>query len=100
MYGFEGEVKAKYDVKVMELFTEIFNAMPLAAVVNGKVRRRYSAVDVYVVLLGCTCRTRDIPTCGCRRCLSRTAACSPATTSLSAKSAQFLVVASRPIPVR
>ena len=42
MYGFEGEVKAKYDVSVMELFTEVFNDLPVAAVINKKVRRSWS----------------------------------------------------------
>lgn len=37
MYGFEGEVKAKYDHVVMELFTELFNDLPLCAVINKKV---------------------------------------------------------------
>lgn len=29
MYGFEGEVKAKYNAKMAELFTEIFNCKKL-----------------------------------------------------------------------
>jgi serine/threonine-protein phosphatase 5 len=37
MYGFEGEVKAKYDQAVMDLFTELFNDLPLCAVINHKV---------------------------------------------------------------
>ena len=43
MYGFEGEVKAKYDVSVMELFTELFNDLPLCAVINNKARARVCA---------------------------------------------------------
>jgi diadenosine tetraphosphatase ApaH/serine/threonine PP2A family protein phosphatase len=37
IYGFEGEVKAKYDDKIMALFTEVFQWLPLCATVNGKV---------------------------------------------------------------
>lgn len=37
IYGFEGEVRAKYDEKVMSLFTEVFNWLPLAAVLQDKV---------------------------------------------------------------
>mmetsp|Transcript_49800 Transcript_49800/g.63800 ORF Transcript_49800/g.63800 Transcript_49800/m.63800 type:complete len:644 (+) Transcript_49800:104-2035(+) len=37
MYGFEGEVNHKYDNSVMTLFTEVFNQLPLAAVIDHKV---------------------------------------------------------------
>lgn len=37
MYGFEGEVLHKYDDKVYEMFTAVFQALPLAAVLGGKV---------------------------------------------------------------
>ena len=37
VYGFEGEVKAKYDGATMDLFTEVFQALPLAAVIDDKV---------------------------------------------------------------
>mmetsp|Transcript_23872 Transcript_23872/g.40840 ORF Transcript_23872/g.40840 Transcript_23872/m.40840 type:complete len:531 (-) Transcript_23872:163-1755(-) len=37
IYGFEGEVKAKYDDKIFDLFLEVFSHMPLASVVNNKV---------------------------------------------------------------
>lgn len=37
IYGFEGEVKAKYDDTVMTIFSEVFCALPLAAVINNKV---------------------------------------------------------------
>jgi len=37
MYGFEGEVKAKYDEQTMELFSEVFQALPLGATIGGKV---------------------------------------------------------------
>lgn len=36
MYGFEGEVKHKYDLDVMELFSETFCNLPLCAVINNK----------------------------------------------------------------
>jgi serine/threonine-protein phosphatase 5 len=37
MYGFEGEVKHKYDMDVMELFSETFCQLPLCAVINSRV---------------------------------------------------------------
>jgi serine/threonine-protein phosphatase 5 len=37
MYGFEGEVRHKYDSKCMDGFTEVFNVLPLAHVINRKV---------------------------------------------------------------
>lgn len=37
IYGFEGEVKAKYDDKIFQLFLEVFEWLPLAAVVEGRV---------------------------------------------------------------
>ncbi|KDR10586.1 serine/threonine-protein phosphatase 5 isoform X2 [Zootermopsis nevadensis] len=37
MYGFEGEVKAKYTAQMSELFTEVYNWLPLAHCLNGKV---------------------------------------------------------------
>jgi serine/threonine-protein phosphatase 5 len=35
MYGYEGEVEAKYDAKVFALCTQVFNALPAAAVVDS-----------------------------------------------------------------
>ena len=37
MYGFEGEVKAKYNAPMVELFTEVYNWLPLAHCINSKV---------------------------------------------------------------
>ena len=37
IYGFEGEVKAKFDDKAMRLFSEVFAWLPLAAVVEHRV---------------------------------------------------------------
>jgi len=37
VYGFEGEVKKKYNDQVYELFQEVFNWLPLSAVLNNKV---------------------------------------------------------------
>jgi hypothetical protein len=37
MYGFEGEVKAKYSAQLAEVFTEVFNWLPLAHVINKKI---------------------------------------------------------------
>ena len=37
MYGFEGEVKEKYGGNMMTFFSEVFNWLPLAYCINGKV---------------------------------------------------------------
>ncbi|XP_066944863.1 serine/threonine-protein phosphatase 5 [Macrobrachium rosenbergii] len=37
MYGFEGEVKAKYTAQMAELFTEVYNWLPLCHCLNNKV---------------------------------------------------------------
>ena len=37
MYGFYGEVKAKYTAQMADLFTEVYNWLPLAQVINNKV---------------------------------------------------------------
>jgi serine/threonine-protein phosphatase 5 len=37
IYGFDGEIKFKYDESVMTLFTDVFNWLPLAAVIQEKV---------------------------------------------------------------
>ncbi|MBN3319132.1 PPP5 phosphatase, partial [Atractosteus spatula] len=37
MYGFEGEVKAKYTAQMFELFSEVFQWLPLAQCINSKV---------------------------------------------------------------
>ena len=37
MYGFEGEVKAKYDMKTYDLFSQLFCLLPLCHCINKKV---------------------------------------------------------------
>lgn len=37
MYGFEGEVKAKYTAQMAELFTEVYNYLPLCHLINKKI---------------------------------------------------------------
>mmetsp|Transcript_16274 Transcript_16274/g.23974 ORF Transcript_16274/g.23974 Transcript_16274/m.23974 type:complete len:506 (-) Transcript_16274:38-1555(-) len=37
IYGFMGEVLHKYDKDIFDLFLEVFNVLPLAAVIGGKV---------------------------------------------------------------
>ena len=37
MYGFEGEVKAKYDVKTYDVFSQLFCLLPLCHCINKKV---------------------------------------------------------------
>lgn len=35
MYGFEGEVKAKYSGQMVDAFTEVYNLLPLAHCIEG-----------------------------------------------------------------
>lgn len=37
IYGFEGEVKHKYDDKIFSLFSKLFQSLPLASVIQDKV---------------------------------------------------------------
>lgn len=37
MYGFDGEVKHKYEEQMADLFHEVFHWLPLAHLINGKV---------------------------------------------------------------
>uniref|UniRef100_R7VX63 Serine/threonine-protein phosphatase 5 n=1 Tax=Columba livia TaxID=8932 RepID=R7VX63_COLLI len=37
IYGFEGEVKAKYTAQMFALFSEVFEWLPLAQCINGRV---------------------------------------------------------------
>lgn len=37
MYGFDGEVKAKYDASLVDLFSEVFCALPLGVVIDKRV---------------------------------------------------------------
>uniref|UniRef100_A0A8C6LSH2 Serine/threonine-protein phosphatase n=1 Tax=Nothobranchius furzeri TaxID=105023 RepID=A0A8C6LSH2_NOTFU len=41
MYGFEGEVKAKYTAQMFQLFSEVFQWLPLAQCINNKVLVRF-----------------------------------------------------------
>lgn len=37
MYGFEGEVKAKYTGNMVDLFTEVYNWLPLCHCINDRI---------------------------------------------------------------
>ena len=65
MYGFEAEVQAKYDKTVMALLTEVFNVLPLACVINGKVLCRPRSWCRLTSGAG-VCHTRRPPDCGQR----------------------------------
>lgn len=51
MYGFEGEVKAKYTAQMFQLFSEVFQWLPLAQCINNKVLVRNGPVTSYGFLL-------------------------------------------------
>ena len=49
MYGFEGEVKAKYTVQMFQLFTEVFNYLPLAHCINNKVLVNFIEINLLIL---------------------------------------------------
>ncbi len=51
IYGFEGEVKAKFDDKIFDLFLEVFCQLPLAAVIEKKVFVTHGGIPVEPVSL-------------------------------------------------
>lgn len=46
MYGFEGEVKAKYTAQMFQLFSEVFQWLPLAQCINNKVLVSFAKVSL------------------------------------------------------
>lgn len=54
IYGFEGEVKAKYTAQMYELFSEVFEWLPLAQCINGKVLVRPAARTPWAPSPTCT----------------------------------------------
>ncbi|AYU77941.1 Calcineurin-like phosphoesterase family protein [Leishmania donovani] len=65
VYGFEGEVRAKYSAEVFDLFSEVFNALPTGHIINDEVfvvhGGLYSRDDVTIADLQKPNRFRDIP---------------------------------------
>ncbi|CCW61277.1 unnamed protein product [Phytomonas sp. EM1] len=65
VYGFEGEVRAKYSPEVFDLFTEVFNALPIGHIINNEVfvvhGGLYSDDNVTIEDLQKPNRFRDIP---------------------------------------
>ena len=53
MYGFEGEVKAKYSANMCDLFTEVYNWLPLCHLLNQKVRLTLIIMLILTTLLRC-----------------------------------------------
>ena len=49
MYGFEGEVKAKYSSNMCELFTEVYNWLPLSHCLNNKVNSSHNSPKVMIL---------------------------------------------------
>ena len=65
VYGFQGEVKAKYNDDVFNLFSEVFCALPIAHVINKKVfvthGGLYSKDNVTIEMIQQEKRFREIP---------------------------------------
>lgn len=69
VYGFEGEVKHKYNENIYELFQEVFNLLPLSIVVNEKVMILHGGIgferdDVTLAEIAAVNRDREIPESG------------------------------------
>ncbi|XP_035750327.1 serine/threonine-protein phosphatase 5, partial [Egretta garzetta] len=60
IYGFEGEVKAKYTAQMFALFSEVFEWLPLAQCINGKVLVRGHRLHPPTL----SPSPRDVPTWG------------------------------------
>ena len=57
MYGFEGEVKAKYSANMVDLFTEVYNWLPLCHCINDRIIVMHGGLFSKVnKLLNCTPR--------------------------------------------
>ncbi|XP_021945606.1 serine/threonine-protein phosphatase 5 [Folsomia candida] len=65
MYGFDGEVKAKYNAQMAEFFTEVYNWLPLCHCLNNRVLVMhgglFSTKDVTLDDLRCIDRNRQPP---------------------------------------
>ena len=65
LYGFEGEVRAKYDERTVKLFAEVFRCLPLGAVLADKVfvvhGGLFSRDDVSLDEIRATDRFREPP---------------------------------------
>lgn len=65
VYGFEGEVRAKYSAEVFDLFSEVFNALPTGHIINKQIfvvhGGLYSRDDVTIADLQKPNRFREIP---------------------------------------
>lgn len=65
VYGFQGEVKAKYNDDVFNLFSEVFCALPIAHVINKQVfvthGGLYSKDNVTIEMIQAEKRFREIP---------------------------------------
>lgn len=51
IYGFYDECKRRYTVRLWKTFTDCFNCLPVAALIDEKVR----LVFVFLRMLGCLC---------------------------------------------
>jgi serine/threonine-protein phosphatase 5 len=72
LYGFQGEVTAKYDTKTYEFFTEIFNWLPLSYVLNSSTGKKvfithgglFDTTDVTLDMIRKVERNRQPPESG------------------------------------
>ena len=53
MYGFEGEVKAKYSGQMVDLFTEVYNWLPLAHCISSRILVMHGGLFSKVIRVKC-----------------------------------------------
>lgn len=51
MYGFKDEVKSKYTAQMADLFTEVYNWLPLAHCINTKILVRINFSFIYCIII-------------------------------------------------
>lgn len=67
MYGFEGEVKAKYTAQMFQLFSEVFQWLPLAQCINNKVLVSIESIFMsptsFLIIFCCCCCNTSRSSC-------------------------------------
>ena len=51
MYGFEGEVKSKYSANMVDLFTEVYNWLPLCHCINERILVMHGGLFSKVIII-------------------------------------------------
>ena len=60
MYGFEGEVKSKYSANMVDLFTEVYNWLPLCHCINKRILVMHGGLFSKVIIIKYIANTYNI----------------------------------------